>query len=347
MKRIKKMTTVLVALLFLQTSFLLAQDKEENVEATSSVGGVKKIAKDPAGALKKLLKFDLAIVPDTDGNVAVGTGFNFDYFAGLNFGAAYLKSTKSLAKNKGGIKDISIIEDQLVKFKALGFKYDVIDSGSLLWTILPSVNGQTLSQKKQLNYTNSDKGTFKSEDSNLQSMQVNLEFETWLNFGPNYRLNIAFSATPYSQNKESGAGYDSARITDKDEFGNDIYAGPTGDYSYDVDSATTFMNGKLILDMKDLFGGVDFMLGATYSSLKYEYSFKANQIFNGEESTYTKKKKIDRSDIGIVLGAELAFLDFGMAVPLATINYTMSKYQNANGDTITNNIYGFGITMKN
>ena len=327
MKQITKQWSWLVSLIFLAASTLFAQESE----TTSK--------KDP-------LRFNLGVVPDLDGNIALGTGFDFNYFAGLNAGAKYSNVTRSLATNKGGKKELAIIEEQIIKFNGLAYQFYISESDSFTWWVNPKLNGQSLFQKTQLNETNRNTDTFQTEDSNLQSYQFNAELESMMQFG-SVRITLFGSFTPISSDKESATGYDTSLIGAEDEDGNFEYFGPTGDYSYSSSTETTYIDAGIGFDFINLIGSSDLYLGAKFSQLSYDFSFRRAIVNNGEIVERKVSRSIDRQDITGTLGFELAFLDLGVATPLATFNVTRSVYQDFEGNDIEDIIYGFGMTFKN
>lgn len=297
------------------------------------------------GFHRDVFRFDLGIIPDTKGNIQAVTGFNFRYFKGLNAGASYSKVTRSIAENSAGFKRLAIIEEQVIKVNALGYRIDVLD-GATKWWLNPNVNGQSFFQKRQLNSTDRNTDKFQTEDSNLDALQINTALETELSFS-SFRFYLSGSATPYSKTKESGNGYDTSLISTNDSQGNLVFLGPTGDYSYKTSISSFYFDGLFSVEFFDLFLGNDVLLEFKMSQLDYNFSFQRVVVDNAARVTKTVSRSIKRRDMTATIGYELFFLDLGETRPLATFNISQALYQDFTGKNIKEYVFGAGITFKN
>lgn len=291
--------------------------------------------------------FNVDLTPNFDGNVFLGSGFNYTYWKYLSAGFRYAKTQRGEKSHNKKTDDrtVTVIEDQTARLRVLRGVIPLVDSGSTKWVIAPSVNGQYYFQETTSNLVNRQQDSFKYENSNLESMQLNTELGMKLETGPvNWTLNSSF--VPYSMQKESLQGYDSFLVSEKDEFKNIKYKGSTGDYVFNAESSLLLLDVDTRLVFNDLVGGYDLMLGYGMNMLKYDYSTKREIIDNAQVKKQTQKVEQDRLDMKFILGLELGFLNMGSSRALATFTYTRSKYQDVNGNTIQDQLYGVGVIFQ-
>lgn len=305
----------------------------------------KKVQETKEKAKEKLAEafgLNLAIKPDNKGNIGVGTDFQYNVWGPLNIGGYYMKMTKSDVKEVKAKKEISVIDEQQITFKGLAYKWEFGED----FAIMPGLNGQYLFQDVTLNNTDRAADTFKSEDSNLESIQATGSLEAWIPLFGAGKIYLIGSYAFYTPSKESGTGFDSALIATEDEFKNTRYSGPTGEYTFETETNTNLLEVEATIDFYNPFGIGDMLVGFKMRQLKYDFTSKRFLIDNGSHKEFDLTKNVDRLDLTVSVGMELAFLDFGLAKPIGSFNYTKAKYQNAVGKDVDDNIFAFGIAIK-
>lgn len=179
-------------------------------------------------------------------------------------------------------------------------------------------------QNREFDLTDRSTDTFKSEESKLRSLQLNAQLEMWLMLGPVTGY-LTGSMNPYTRTDETALGYDASYISHKDAKGNVVYDGPTGDYSYNSETETSYYDFMGSLTFANLIFGNDLYLSGKYVYFSYDYTSVGSNVDNGELSSYTEKEKFEKKVITATAGFEIPFVNFGDVTPYATFNYTNSE----------------------
>ncbi len=320
------------------TVSLSAQEMEQNADA-----------KTPEVKSSDFFNFNIGVVPNFDGNTSLGGDASFRYFGWLTAGVRFEKSSvgRALYNKETDIRKVTLIETQVIRFNALGIEIPFKDEGWFQWRIKPGVNGQYIYQRVTFNLVQRVKDRYQYENSNMESMEVNTDLESWMNFGGKVKFYLGGSYVPVDYHKGSGLGYDSLAVSQQvGPLKNVVYTGSTGDYEFNTQSKLLFWDARFELAFMKLIYDTDIYLGGKMQYFKSEFDAERSTVENAvlviDKKTISQKK----TDISGSLGIQLSFIDMGSSKPVLTFNYTRSTYLDINKKTQSENIYGVGITFR-
>jgi len=298
--------------------------------------------------------FNLGIAPQFDGSLNLGGSFDMSLwkwlYSGFNFSRSKV-AISSINKTTGDRK-LTLIESETLALNFFGYKWDIFPKNKRTkkingfhFALKPSVNGVRYFQATTLNKINRKTDSYKYEDANLESWQLNGSLSMWLEWEP-VRIFLSGSITPYSYQRQDALGFDSLDLVRRDKSKNEFFPGATGDYEYETASTTFYWATKAVFVFPDLALGGDIMVASDFNYLSYKFESQTNTIFNGAQKTVTTKTGKTKLEAKFTFGWELAFLDFGNAKPFPTFNVTFTQFQDINNRNVFNIAYGFGITFR-
>lgn len=320
------------------TVSLYAQEAEQNADA-----------KTPEAKNTDFFNFNIGVVPNFDGNTSLGGDASFRYFGWLTAGVRFEKNAvgRALYNKETDIRKVTLIETQIIRFNALGIEIPFKSEGWFQWRMKPGVNGQYIYQRVTFNLVQREKNRYQYENSNMESMELNTDLESWMNFGGRVKFYLGGSYVPLDYHKGSGMGYDSLAVSEQvGALKNVVYKGNTGDYEFSTDSKLLFWDAKFELGFMDLIYDADIYLGGKIQYFSSKFTAERSTVQSAEVTEDIKTISQKKTDIGGSLGVQLSFIDMGSSKPILTFNYTRSTYLDINKKNQSENIYGVGITFR-